>query len=87
VGSDQLIEADWELVGNKTEETRLGFAVILKFYEFQGRFPAYGYAEEVPQSVNARVDQFHSRSSCGLFLGISARLSFRSFRPIRPACS
>jgi hypothetical protein len=24
---------DWNLVGNKSGETRLGFAVLLKFYE------------------------------------------------------
>ena len=41
-----LVEADWPLVGNKTGATRLGFAALLKFYEIEGRFPAY--PEEVP---------------------------------------
>jgi hypothetical protein len=49
---DELIEAwtltgdDWRLVGNKSGVTRLGFTVLLKFYEIEGRFPAY--PEEVP---------------------------------------
>jgi Domain of unknown function (DUF4158) len=49
---EELIEAwtlrpgDWGLVGNKAGATRLGFVVMLKFYELEGRFPAY--SEEVP---------------------------------------
>jgi hypothetical protein len=41
-----LVEADWRLVGNKSGATRLGFSLLLKFYEVEGRFP--GYPEEVP---------------------------------------
>jgi hypothetical protein len=36
-----LVEDDWRLLGNKTGVTRLGFAVILKYFEMEGRFPAY----------------------------------------------
>jgi TnpA family transposase len=45
LASDELIEswtlvdADRGLVGNKSGATRLGFAVLLKFYEIEGRFP------------------------------------------------
>ena len=52
---DELIETwtltgdDWDLVGNKSGATRLGFAVMLKFYEIEGRFPAY--REEVPPAA------------------------------------
>lgn len=46
IGAWTLAGWDWELVGNKTWPTRLGFAVLLKFYEIEGRFPAY--PEEVP---------------------------------------
>ncbi len=35
-----LDEADWWLLTNKTGATRLGFAVLLKFLELEGRFPA-----------------------------------------------
>jgi hypothetical protein len=54
---DELIDAwtlaggDWDLIGNKAGVTRLGFAVMLKFYEIDGRFPAY--REEVPQAAVA----------------------------------
>ena len=34
-----LVESDWELVGNKTGATRLGFALLLKFFELEARFP------------------------------------------------
>ena len=34
-----LVAADWELVVNKAGATKLGFVVLLKFYEIEGRFP------------------------------------------------
>jgi len=34
-----LLEADWELVANKAGATRLGFALLLKFFELKARFP------------------------------------------------
>jgi hypothetical protein len=34
-----LVEADWLLVANKSGPTRLGFALALKFFELEGRFP------------------------------------------------
>ena len=40
---------DWRLVGNKSGPTRLGFALMLKFYAIEGRFPAY--PEEVPPAA------------------------------------
>ncbi|MEO3892755.1 DUF4158 domain-containing protein [Nonomuraea sp. B5E05] len=47
IGSWTLVEGDWKLIKNKSGATRLGFALMLKFYEIEGRFPAY--PEEVPQ--------------------------------------
>ncbi|MFF5211026.1 DUF4158 domain-containing protein [Streptosporangium sp. NPDC000396] len=44
-----LVEGDWDLVGNKSSATRLGFALLLKFYEIEGRFPAY--PEQVPSAA------------------------------------
>ena len=52
---DELIDAwtltggDWDLIANKAGVTRIGFAVMLKFYEIEGRFPAY--PEEVPAAA------------------------------------
>src|ERR1039458_4687165 len=34
-----LIDADWALVANKSGATRLGFALLLKFFELEARFP------------------------------------------------
>jgi len=34
-----LLDADWELVANKSGATRLGFALLLKFFELEARFP------------------------------------------------
>ncbi|EJR29172.1 Tn3 family transposase [Bacillus mycoides] len=37
------------LIGNKTGETRLGFAVLLKFYQYQARFPLQ--KQEIPEAI------------------------------------
>jgi hypothetical protein len=34
-----LLDADWALVANKAGATRLGFALLLKFFELEARFP------------------------------------------------
>jgi hypothetical protein len=53
--ADELIESwtlvgqDWSLVGNKTGATRLGFALLLKFFEIEARFPRA--AEELPDAA------------------------------------
>jgi TnpA family transposase len=49
IGAWTLVKGDWKLIANKTGVTRLGFAVMLKFYEIEGRFPAY--PEEVPRAA------------------------------------
>jgi hypothetical protein len=49
IASWTLVEPDWALVANKTGGTRLGFAVLLKFFEIDGRFPEY--AGEVPHAA------------------------------------
>lgn len=43
------------LVGNKTGATRLGFAILLKFFQFMGCFPRY--AGEVPAGAVEHVAQ------------------------------
>lgn len=44
-----LIDADWTLVSNKRGPTRLGFALSLKFFELEARFPRH--AGEIPQAA------------------------------------
>jgi hypothetical protein len=49
VGSWTLVDEDWRLVANKTGATRLGFALLLKFFELEARFPAS--AEGLPAAA------------------------------------
>jgi len=53
VGSWTLVDDDWRLVGNKTGPTRLGFAVLLKYFELEARFPTS--AGELPGAAVAYV--------------------------------
>jgi Domain of unknown function (DUF4158) len=39
IASWTLVGEDWNLVGNKTGATRLGFSLVLKFFEIEARFP------------------------------------------------
>ena len=39
VESWTLLGDDWERVANKSGVTRVGFAVLLKFFELEARFP------------------------------------------------
>lgn len=42
-----LVDGDWDLVANKSGPTRLGFCLMLEFFEMEGRFPEF--VEEFPQ--------------------------------------
>ncbi|MDP9612748.1 DUF4158 domain-containing protein [Streptomyces demainii] len=42
-----LVEGGWKLVANKSRVTRLGFCLMLKFFEIEARFPEF--IGEVPQ--------------------------------------
>lgn len=44
-----LVDDDWRLLGNKAGATRLGFALVLKYFEIEGEFPRYG--EQVPSTA------------------------------------
>lgn len=44
-----LVDGDRKLVGNKTGATRLGFALMLKFFELEARFPRHG--GELPEAA------------------------------------
>ncbi|MGW2987111.1 DUF4158 domain-containing protein [Streptomyces sp. KCTC 0041BP] len=43
------VGSDWDLVANKVGPTRLGFVLMLKFFELEGRFPQL--VEEFPQAA------------------------------------
>jgi hypothetical protein len=53
VGSWTLVDEDRRLIANKTGATRLGFALLLKFFELDARFPAS--VEELPPPAVAYV--------------------------------
>src|SRR6266568_9297165 len=44
-----LVPSELELLGNKSGATRLGFALLLKCFQLEGRFPTAKY--EIPRSV------------------------------------
>ncbi|MGO9791106.1 MAG: DUF4158 domain-containing protein, partial [Solirubrobacteraceae bacterium] len=48
-----LVDADWRLVANKHGSTRLGFALLLKFFESEARFP--GDLDQLPAAAVAYV--------------------------------
>jgi hypothetical protein len=39
IGTWTPVDEDWRLVGNKSGATRLGFSLLLKFFEPEGRYP------------------------------------------------
>ncbi len=51
-----LVEADQELVANKSGATRLGFALLLKFFELEARFPR-DVGELPPAAVSYVAEQ------------------------------
>ena len=50
-----LLEEDRQLLANKSGATRLGFALLLKYFELEGRFPRT--AVEVPKAAVDYVAQ------------------------------
>jgi hypothetical protein len=49
IGCWTLGEHDWRLLRNKTGPTRLGFALLLKYFELEARFPRH--AGDVPRAA------------------------------------
>jgi len=49
IASWTLIDRDWELLANKSGATRLGFALLLRFFDLEARFPAH--VGELPQTA------------------------------------
>ncbi len=43
------MDPDWVLIANKSGATRLGFALLVKFFEIDARFP--GGVDEIPVSA------------------------------------
>jgi hypothetical protein len=80
--SAQDLVASWTLVGNKTGPTRLGFAVLLKFFEIAARFPSV--AGEVPAvrgGVPGRAEHLHVTADAFLVDRFYVALSDGAPRP------
>ena len=58
-----LTDDEFEMLRNRTERGRLGFAVLLKFFQAEGRFPTE--RREVPavalDYIASQVDTSHDR--------------------------
>jgi hypothetical protein len=50
-----LLPKEEEMVRTKRGPVRLGFAVLLKYFQYEGRFPAWSY--DVPKDVVAYLAQ------------------------------
>ena len=76
-----LVDRDWELVANKSGATRLGFALLLKFFELEGRFPAHaGGAAAGGGRVRRRPGEGRRRASSRSTSGRGARSSITARR-------
>jgi hypothetical protein len=53
VGAWTLLDDDWALLANKSGANRLGFALMLKFFAIEARFPRH--AGEFPKAAVAYV--------------------------------
>src|SRR3989440_7713524 len=53
VASWTLVDEDWRLIANKSGTTRLGFALLLKFFELEACFPSD--VDELPAAAVAYV--------------------------------
>jgi hypothetical protein len=91
-----LVEADWLLVANKSGPTRLGFALVLKFFELEGRFPRQAgdlpaaAVEYVAGQVKVRpcaFSQYDFSSRTAKYHRVQIRLSSDFGRPTAPTRS
>src|SRR6266404_5783573 len=63
-GTDELVEhwtllpRETELLTNKTGATRLGFAVLLKFFQLEAYFPQHASAVPIAKQVKVAPEQF-----------------------------
>lgn len=78
-----LVEADLELLAGKHGSTRLSFAVMLKFFEVEGRFPRH--AGEIPPAAVEYVSRQMGLDDVGSRLEVSGRSAERHRAQIRAA--
>jgi hypothetical protein len=70
-----LLPDELNLLTNKTDPSRLGFAVLLKCFQYEGRFPQYkgdiplAVITHIAQQIHVAPEQFqeyegHGKDSC-----------------------
>jgi DNA invertase Pin-like site-specific DNA recombinase len=67
-----LGEADWKLLANKRGATRLGFALVLKFFELEARFPRHVGEREYAVTRGWLVTEFVDHASAADMAGRTA---------------
>ena len=77
-----LTDSEKQLLEQRTESGRLGYAVLIKFFRIEGRFPLYN--KEAPQSaIDFLADQLNSSASVWLDFPLKGRSSERARATIR----
>jgi len=94
VGAWTLVEDDWRRIANKRGATRLGFALLLKFFELEARFPddpnefpaaVVGYVgEQVGMAPGSSPATTGGRGRSSTTGPRSARRSSNGTYPLRP---
>jgi hypothetical protein len=77
-----LSDSEKQLLEQRTESGRLGYAVLIKFFQIEGRFPLYN--KEAPWSaVDFLADQLNSPASVWLDFPLKGPSSERARSTIR----
>ncbi|WP_452444595.1 DUF4158 domain-containing protein [Nocardiopsis aegyptia] len=58
-----LAEGDRKLLGNKSGATRLGFALKLKFFQIEGRFPSYAATVDRRSAMDTKAVAKRARAA------------------------
>jgi hypothetical protein len=79
-----LSAEEWELLTHRTDRSRLGFAVLLKFFQLEGRFPRD--RKEIPAAVRDHLaDQLGVEPDAFAEYDLAGRSSKRDRDQIRSA--
>src|SRR6266536_463490 len=84
VASWTLVDADTELLASRHEATRLSFALMLKFFEIDGRFPRH-VGEVPPAAVDYVARQLGLAAGTARRFAVTGRTAERNRTQIREA--
>ena len=79
-----LTAEEWELLARRTDRSRLGFAILLKFFQVEGRFPRD--RKEIPTAIRDHLaDQLGVEPDAFAEYDLAGRNSKRDREQIRSA--